>query len=97
MTARSYHDFFAPIEGDAVRFTMRCDDGLPVWIQCARPPASRALTARLVVRLDLVNHLLKSLPWAAFTLQGHGDIGAVLEAAEARRAEIYGPLPEAAA
>src|SRR5690242_14494637 len=97
MTARAYHDFFAPIDGDAVRFTMRCDDGSPVWIQCAAPPASRALTARLVGGLDLVNHLLKSLPWEAFRLQRAGHIGAVLEAAEARRAEIYGPLPETAA
>lgn len=95
--ARDYHDFYAPIEGFACRFTMRCDDGLPVWIQLAAPPVRKEVTMKLVAQLDLVNHLLRSLPWAALATQRHGNIGAVIEAAEARRREIYGASPERAA
>lgn len=90
MTRRRFHDFFAPIDGFAVRFSMRCDDGLPKQIHKAEPIEGRACD-KVVAQLDLLNHLLKSVPWAMVAVQTAGNIGAVIEAAEARRCELYGP------
>lgn len=92
--SKEFHDFYVPISGTAIKFSMRCDDGKPKWIG---PMVQLAVECgdhrarRVHAQLDLLNHLLKDLPWAALaSCCGRGPMGAVIEAAEARRAEIYG-------
>jgi hypothetical protein len=87
-----WHHFKAPIDGAAYNFAIRCEDGVPKRIYCTDPRQNMVERVRAIPpQLDDVNKLLhKGLPWAAVTLQKLGDIGAVIEAAEARRAEIYG-------
>jgi hypothetical protein len=95
MSERVFHDFYAPIDGTAFKFSMRCKDKLPNFLYALAPLAVEMGATRssaLYAQLDLVNHLLRDLPWAMLASQKRGNIGAILEAAEARRAEIYGPL-----
>lgn len=94
MSEANYHDFYAPIDGEAERFTIRCCDGAVTKI---RPtpliPGDTLRRFAVLGYLELINHLLMSLPWAALvSCKGTGNICAIIEAAEARRFEIYGPL-----
>lgn len=94
--AQQYHDFYAPIGGTAVRFSMRCAQGRPIWIGPLVPlhmELGQARGERLYGQLDLLNHLMKSVPWAALaSCRGASAITTIVEAAEARRQEIYGTL-----
>lgn len=98
MAEQAYYDFYAPVFGVATKFSMRCNDGLPKKLMALAPLHVEFGTRgeRLYLDLDLVNHLLRDIPWAALRMCKRGNLGAVIEAAEARRAEIYGPLTEAA-
>lgn len=97
---RHFHDFYAPVDGVARKFSLACDDGAPVALLCMEPlTPTRDFphTPVLLRALDDCSKLLKSgLPWGAMLAHQRGDLGAVIEAAEARRAEIYGALAEAA-
>lgn len=94
MSGRTFHDFYAPIDGTALRFQMLCVDGAPkavLPVQPLRPVLGRRRMQALNAQLDLLEVLLKDLPWPALAgCIGRGNLGAIIEAAEARRAEIYG-------
>lgn len=86
---RHYHDFYAPVDGVARKFALRADDGKVMWIGAMEPLPAKDI--KLHTTLDCIIKLLhRGVPWAVFTSHRAGDIGAVIEAAEARRAEIYG-------
>jgi hypothetical protein len=89
--AGGWHQFFAPINGVACRFAMRCEDGAPKGLFCVDAGNGTDCTHDLCRQLAAVTALLKGgLPWGAVLTQHGGDLGAVIEAAEARRLEIYG-------
>lgn len=89
--AGGWHKFKAPIYGKAYLFSMRCEDGEPKRLYCVDPQQSWVdALEKIPPQLDVINKLLhRGLAWDAIRQQHQGDIGAVIEAAEARRAEIY--------
>ena len=89
------HQFMAPIEGEAYRFLMECRDGVPVAIYAHDIGDSRVPRMEIGQDLAQLNILIaKGLPWGAVCTQHQGDLGAIIEAVEARRAEIYGAAPQ---
>ncbi len=95
VTAASEHRFYAPIEGKSHSFIMQCHAGNPVAIYAydsgAWPKPDPDVARQLA---DLNDLMRKGLPWGAVCTQHQGNIGAVIEAAELRRAEIYGQQSE---
>ncbi len=89
---RDFHDFYAPVGGRTWRFTMRLDNDQVANLASAWPWADGIEMTVLRLDLDVVNQLLaEGLPWAALAaVRSRRDLGAVIEAAEARRREIYG-------
>lgn len=88
--AGGWHQFLAPIDGKAQRFAMRCENGEPkalVGVEEGFTSTKNDLCCQLV---DLNSLMAKGLPWGAVCTQRQGVIGAIIEAAEVRRAEIYG-------
>jgi len=89
--AGGWHQFRAPIDGKACRFVVRCSNGKPDGLFCIHPGhLSNTRLYQLVQDLRALTKLLKGgLPWDVVRLQHQGNLGAVIEAAETRRAEIY--------
>lgn len=89
--AGGWHQFRAPIDGKACRFVVRCTHGQPDGLFCIHPGyLTNARLRELLQDLRALTKLLKGgLPWDAVRLQHQGNLGAVIEAAEARRVEIY--------
>lgn len=89
------HQFFAPIDGAACRFVLHCDGGKPVGLFGMDDGGPNKPDPDVCRQLADLNALMaKGLPWGAVCTQHQGNIGAIIEAAEARRAELYGPLAE---
>jgi hypothetical protein len=89
------HLFSAPIAGVACRFSLHCDGGKPTAIFGVDDGGPNKPDSDICSQLAALNALIaKGLPWGAVRLQHQGDIGAVIEAAEARLAELYGAIDE---
>jgi hypothetical protein len=86
-----WHQFQAPVGGKALRFAMRCEDGQVRGLHltdAGQVNLPRPLVGDLLALSALLRH--GALPWEMVRLQTQGHIGAVIEAAEARRVELYG-------
>lgn len=93
----SSHEFFAPIDGVACRFSLHCAAGVPQALFAADNGTNPKPDPFIARQLADLNELMrKGLPWAAVRTQHQGNIGAIIEAAESRRLEIYGEMGEAA-
>lgn len=88
--AGGWHQFRAPIDGKSFPFSMRCEDGVPQALFAIDDGQGRAPDTLCFKLADLNGLIRKGMVWEIVRTQHQGDLGAVIEAAEARRVEIYG-------